>query len=88
MKKKFTHNSIKDKIIKLETAKHLSTKLKISKKKIILCHGTFDLLHAGHYRHFQEAKDFGDIFIVSITELSGAFRPFKNSELINAPGPG
>ena len=85
MKKKLTHNSIKDKIVNLETARHLSTKHKISKKKIILCHGTFDLLHAGHYRHFQEAKDFGDILIVSITAdkyiNKGPGRPFFNEHL-------
>ena len=85
MKKKFTHNSIKNKIVSIETARYLSTKLKNSKKKIILCHGTFDLLHAGHYRHFQESKDFGDILIVSITAdkyiNKGPGRPFFNEHL-------
>lgn len=36
-------------------------------KKIVLCHGVFDLLHPGHIRHFQEARKFGDKLIVSIT---------------------
>ena len=34
--------------------------------QIVLCHGTFDLLH-GHIKHFSEAKQFGDILIVSVT---------------------
>lgn len=36
-------------------------------KKVVLCHGVFDLLHLGHIRHFKEAKNHGDILIVSIT---------------------
>ena len=36
-------------------------------KKIVLCHGVFDLLHIGHIRHFKEAKKHGDILVVSIT---------------------
>ena len=36
-------------------------------KKIILCHGTFDLLHIGHINHFHEAKKLGDKLIVTIT---------------------
>lgn len=41
--------------------------LKKNKKKIILCHGVFDLLHLGHIQHFQKAKKLGDILIVSTT---------------------
>ena len=36
-------------------------------KKIVLCHGVFDLMHIGHIKHFEEAKSFGEILIVSIT---------------------
>ena len=36
-------------------------------KKIVLCHGVFDLLHIGHIHHFKEAKKHGDILVVSIT---------------------
>ena len=36
-------------------------------KRIILCHGTFDLMHAGHIRHFQEAKQYGDVLVVTVT---------------------
>ena len=36
-------------------------------KRIVHCHGVFDLLHIGHIRHFQEAKRLGDILIVTIT---------------------
>ena len=37
-------------------------------KKIVLCHGAFDLVHYGHILHFKSAKKYGDILIVSITK--------------------
>jgi len=37
-------------------------------KKIVLCHGVFDLIHQGHLLHFQKAKSLGDILIVSVTD--------------------
>ena len=37
-------------------------------KKIVLCHGVFDLVHIGHVKHFRVAKSLGDILIVSITK--------------------
>ena len=36
-------------------------------KKIVHCHGVFDLVHVGHINHFQEAKKVGDFLVVSIT---------------------
>lgn len=41
--------------------------LKKKGKKIVLCHGSFDLVHPGHIEHLSEAKMLGDILIVSIT---------------------
>lgn len=36
-------------------------------KNVVQCHGVFDLLHIGHIKHFQHAKNFGDILIVTLT---------------------
>ena len=41
--------------------------LKKNKKKVVLCHGVFDVIHAGHIFHFKSAKKFGDILVVSVT---------------------
>tara|TARA_A100001015_G_scaffold321034_1_gene449761 strand:+ start:4237 stop:5748 length:1512 start_codon:yes stop_codon:yes gene_type:complete len=41
--------------------------LKKNKKKIVLCHGVFDLVHLGHIEHFKSAKNFGEFLIVSLT---------------------
>lgn len=35
--------------------------------KVVHCHGVFDLLHIGHIRHLEKAKQFGDILVVTVT---------------------
>lgn len=59
--------------------------LRRQKKRIILCHGVFDLIHPGHIRHFQEAKSLGDVLVVSVTAAQyvrkGPGRPYFNDEL-------
>jgi rfaE bifunctional protein nucleotidyltransferase chain/domain len=36
-------------------------------KKVVHCHGVFDLLHIGHIKHFQTAKKHGDWLVVTLT---------------------
>jgi rfaE bifunctional protein kinase chain/domain/rfaE bifunctional protein nucleotidyltransferase chain/domain len=36
-------------------------------RTVVQCHGVFDLLHIGHIRHFQAAKQHGDLLVVTIT---------------------
>lgn len=38
-----------------------------AKRKIVHCHGVFDVLHVGHLAYFQSAKAMGDILVVTIT---------------------
>ena len=45
----------------------LSQKKRREGKKVVLCHGVFDLLHIGHIKHFEDAKLKGDILVVSVT---------------------
>ena len=55
---------------KIISLKQLSNKVKTAQKqgkKIVHCHGVFDLLHIGHIKHFQEAKSHGDFLIVTLT---------------------
>jgi len=58
---------MKGKIKTLEELQKITAKLRSAGKKVVHCHGVFDLLHIGHIKHFQEAKSFGDILIVTIT---------------------
>lgn len=36
-------------------------------RRVVLCHGTFDLLHIGHIRHLKEAAELGDVLVVTLT---------------------
>lgn len=54
------------KIITIEDLADLLSHIK-KEKKIVLCHGVFDLLHIGHIKYFENAKTAGDILIVTVT---------------------
>lgn len=69
---------ISRKILSLTEAEKLISKLKENGKKVGLCHGGFDLLHPGHIKHFESAKELCDILIVSITSDKNVSRR-KNS---------
>ena len=56
---------IKNKILDTKNLKKLRNKF--TGKKIVLCHGVFDLLHVGHIDYFKSAKKYGNILIVSVT---------------------
>ena len=56
-----------NKILLVDELKKVVLKLKQKGKKIVLCHGVFDLLHIGHIDYFKEAKSKGDKLIVSVT---------------------
>ena len=73
-----------EKLTSIENLKKIVIRLKAKRNKIVLCHGVFDLLHVGHINHFQEAKGFGDIVIVSVTSdkfvNKGPNRPAFNEQ--------
>ncbi len=60
-------------------------RLKSEGKKVVHCHGCFDFMHPGHIKHFQTAKDMGDILIVTVTPDvyvdKGPNRPAFNEKL-------
>ena len=51
---------------------------------VVLAHGCFDLLHAGHIDHLLEAKKLGDWLVVSVTPdewvRKGAWRPHYTAQ--------
>jgi rfaE bifunctional protein nucleotidyltransferase chain/domain len=55
------------KIIDIDLLAKQVKKLKGKGKKVVHCHGCFDLIHPGHIKHFQAAKKMGDILIVTVT---------------------
>ena len=56
------------KIISIKSLEKVISKLKAKGKKVVLCHGVFDLLHIGHIKHFKEAKKLGDILVATVTQ--------------------
>jgi len=55
------------------------------KRKVIMCHGTFDVVHPGHIRHLMYAADRADVLIASVTGdehiKKANFRPFVPEQL-------
>ena len=64
---------------------HKIQTLKSEGKKIVLCHGCFDLMHPGHIKYFQAAGKMGDVLVVTITPDiyvdKGPGRPVFDQEL-------
>ncbi len=59
--------------------------LQAAGKKVVHCHGVFDLLHIGHIRYFEQAKKLGDVLVVTVTPdryvEKGPHRPAFDEEL-------
>ena len=72
---------------KIKTVEQLCTIIgeRPRQAKVIMCHGTFDVVHPGHIRHLRYAKSKTDILVASITSdefiNKGAYRPFVPEEL-------
>jgi len=55
------------KILDLKSLADVVETLRNQGKRIVLCHGCFDLLHIGHIRYFHRAKEHGDILVATLT---------------------
>ena len=67
-----------------EIAKRIE-EIKSKGKKVVQCHGVFDIVHLGHIRHFNMAKKEGDFLLVTLTAdkhvKRGPGRPIFNEQL-------
>jgi len=57
----------RDKIKSLEELAAISAQLRHEGKTVVHCHGVYDLLHLGHVRHLEMARNEGDVLIVTVT---------------------
>lgn len=59
--------------------------LRAAGKTVVQCHGCFDIVHPGHVRYLQFARQLGDVLIVSLTGdaaiAKGPNRPYIPQEL-------
>ena len=78
------NQSTSDRHIKtLDEITTISKKLRAKGKKVVFTNGCFDLLHEGHVRYLETAKNFGDVLILglnsdrSVHYLKGDGRPIN-----------
>jgi rfaE bifunctional protein nucleotidyltransferase chain/domain len=57
----------KIKLLPLPDLARRIAELKKEGKKIVHCHGCFDLMHPGHIKYLQAAKKMGDILVVTLS---------------------
>ena len=55
------------KILDLDELAEKLSELKTRGKRIVHCHGCFDMMHPGHIKYFQASKKMGDILVVTLT---------------------
>lgn len=76
---------MKQKILSLSELGERAAEIRQAGKRLVLTNGCFDLLHVGHVRYLQEARELGDFLAVavngdeSVRSLKGDGRPL-NSE--------
>lgn len=58
---------IENKIKSINELVDIVAKLKASGKRVVHCHGVFDLLHIGHIRYFRQAAKWGDVLVVTVS---------------------
>ena len=69
------------KVISLDQLKSEREKLCAQNKTVVFTNGCFDLLHPGHVRYMQMARDLGDVLILALNSdravkiLKGESRP-------------
>ena len=73
------------KIIPFAEAPAFFDRLRGEGKRLVQCHGTFDLVHPGHIVHLEDAAKLGDVLVVTVTDEKhvnkGPGRPYFNDAL-------
>lgn len=74
-------------VAKIVNAEELAQRVGVRPRTdvVVMCHGTFDLVHPGHLRHLAFAKSRGDRLVVSLTAdvhvTKANMRPYVPEEL-------
>ena len=73
----------KQKIKGIGELRKIVSQLRAQTRKSVFANGCFDLIHVGHIRYLQKAKELGDVLIVgvnqdsSVSMLKGEGRPLQ-----------
>jgi rfaE bifunctional protein nucleotidyltransferase chain/domain len=73
------------KILDFDEAAAIFDQERLAGRRVVQCHGTFDLIHPGHIVHLEEARALGDLLVVTVTDEKhvnkGPGRPCFNDAL-------
>jgi cytidyltransferase-like protein len=56
-----------DKVLSFEELTRVVARLKEEGRRVVYCHGVFDLLHIGHIRYFKNSAKQGSVLVVTLT---------------------
>lgn len=59
--------AVANKIVSLDELGDVTRRLREGGSRVVMCHGVFDLLHLGHIRHLEAAREFGDVLVVTVS---------------------
>ena len=71
------------KIKRIDELRAIVSQIRSQGRKVVFANGCFDLLHAGHIRYLQSARELGDVLILGINSdacvaaLKGSGRPLQ-----------
>ena len=74
------------KILSLPELSRRAEEMRQAGQRLVLTNGCFDLLHVGHVRYLQQARELGDLLVVavngdeSVRSLKGAGRPLNSED--------
>lgn len=78
-------SEVNSKIVPLDSLPQTLLPARTQGRRVVQCHGVFDLLHIGHIHHFQAARRFGEVLVVTLTPdrfvNKGPGRPVFGQEL-------
>ncbi len=85
---------VRCKVKSITSLREILNRLRKKKKRIVFTNGCFDLLHLGHIRYLEKAKQEGDVLVVglnsdsSVRKLKGKGRPLvpekERAEILSA----
>lgn len=85
MMDKSPRRTAREKIVSVDELERVTAVLRAQGRKVVYCHGVFDLVHPGHIRHLEAARGEGDELVVTVTPdvyvNKGPGRPVFNERL-------
>lgn len=74
---------MRKKILSLQELAERAAEIRAAQHRLVLTNGCFDLLHVGHVRYLEQARQLGDVLVVaingdeSVRALKGVGRPLN-----------